>query len=72
MNKWRMVYGFALLAILAVLATVFALGKVEQQSSYGLMPIVTSLATLAGGFTQWAFQDDRSDRSEVNHERRDG
>jgi hypothetical protein len=54
-DRLRMAYGFMILTVLSVLATVVALGKVEQQTSYGLMPIITSLATLAGAFAQWAF-----------------
>jgi hypothetical protein len=50
-----MIYGFMLLVILAGLAAAIALGKVEEQSSYGLMPLIVALATLSGGFAQWAF-----------------
>ncbi len=51
----RMVFGFILLMILAGLAAVIALGKIEEKTSYGLMPLLTTLSTLAGGFAQWAF-----------------
>lgn len=51
----RMIFGFSLLLILAGLAAAIALGKVEEKSSYGLMPLLTALATLAGSFAQWAF-----------------
>jgi hypothetical protein len=52
----RMTFGFCLLIIVAFLATCIALRKVEEQSSYGLIPTLTILGTLAGNFTQWAFQ----------------
>lgn len=55
----RMVFGFSLLVILAGLALAIAVGKVEEKSSYGLMPLLTALATLAGGFAQWAFSGDK-------------
>jgi hypothetical protein len=55
LDYFKMVFGFALLAILAWLAAEIALGKVEEATSHGLMPIVTTLATLGGGFSQWAF-----------------
>lgn len=55
----RMTYGFLVLVILAVLAAIFAIGKVTEAESFGLMPIITSLATLAGGFSQWAFAGTR-------------
>jgi hypothetical protein len=48
-------FGFILLIVLAALAAVIALGKVEQQTSYGLNIILGGLLTLAGGFTQWAY-----------------
>jgi hypothetical protein len=51
----RMIYGILLLAVLATLASRIAFGQVEEKTSYGLMPIITSLATLAGAFAQWAF-----------------
>jgi len=51
----RMIFGFCLLLILAVLAGAVALGRVEEKTSYGLMPILTALATLAGGFSNYAF-----------------
>lgn len=51
----RLIFGFCLLLILAGLALAIALGHVEEKTSYGLMPLLTTLATLAGGFTQWAF-----------------
>jgi len=56
-NTQRMVFGFSLLLILALLALAIALGKVEEKTSYGLMPLLTALATLAGGFAQWAFSN---------------
>jgi hypothetical protein len=54
-DRLRMAYGFLIVVILAVLAAVIALGNVTQQNSYGLLPIITALATLAGAFAQWAF-----------------
>ncbi len=51
----RMVFGFSLLLILAGLALAIAVGHVEEKTSYGLMPLLTALATLSGGFAQWAF-----------------
>jgi hypothetical protein len=51
----RMAFGFILLVLLATLAAVVAIGHVHQESSYGLDYILGSLATLSGGFAQWAF-----------------
>ena len=52
----RMVFGLLLMVLLVVLAALVALGKVHQETSYGLDYILGSLATLAGGFAQWAFR----------------
>jgi hypothetical protein len=46
-------FGFAVLLVLGFLGVRVALGKVEEASSYGLLPIITSLSTLAGGFATW-------------------
>ncbi len=57
-----MFFGFGILGIVFFLAVIIALGKVEQQTSYGLNIVLGSLATLAGGFAQWAFSSrDKSD-----------
>jgi uncharacterized membrane protein YoaK (UPF0700 family) len=57
-----MIFGFVLLVLLAVLAGVVALGRVHQETSYGLDYILGSLATLAGGFAQWAFGKAEKDK----------
>lgn len=54
-ERLKMIFGFSILLVLALLAAVVGLGKVEMQTSYGLNIILGSLATLAGGFAQWAF-----------------
>ena len=48
-------FGFVLLLVLAVLAGVIALGKVEQATSFGLTYILGGLTSMAGGFVQWSF-----------------
>jgi len=50
-----MIFGFSLLLILAGLALAIALGRVEEKTSYGLMPLLSALSVLAGMFAQWAF-----------------
>lgn len=54
-NRLKMIFGFSILIVLAILAAIVGLGHVEMQTSYGLNIILGSLATLAGGFAQWAF-----------------
>ena len=55
----RMIYGYCLLTILGFLAARIALGHVEEATSFGLVPVLTTLGVLAGGFTQWAFGSPR-------------
>ena len=55
----KMLFGMVLLLTLAILAGLIALGSVEEKSSYGLMPVLTALATLSGGFANWAFGQDK-------------
>jgi hypothetical protein len=57
-----MLFGLGILLILGVLATVFGVGHVEEKTSYGLMPIITTLSTLAGAFAQWAFGQWREEK----------
>ena len=65
----KMTFGFLLLLMLAVLAALIALGKVEQGSSFGLEGIIGGLTALAGGFVNWAFTADRGASSEDKPER---
>jgi membrane protein YqaA with SNARE-associated domain len=53
--RLKIIFGFLLLCALIALAGLIAMGKVTEAESFGLMPIVTALATLAGGFSNWAF-----------------
>jgi hypothetical protein len=46
-------FGFALLLILGFLCERVAFGKVEEATSYGLLPLIATLSTLSGGFAQW-------------------
>jgi hypothetical protein len=48
-------FGFSLLGILGYLAREIAIGHVEATTSYGLLPLITALATLSGAFANWAF-----------------
>ena len=56
----KMTFGFLLLLMLAILAAIIALGKVEQLTSHGLEGIIGGLTALAGGFVNWAFTADKS------------
>lgn len=49
-------FGFSLLFMIGGLGATVAIGKVEMQTSYGLPTLLGCLATLTGGFAQWAFR----------------
>ncbi len=57
----RMIFGLLLLLVITILALIIALGKVHQETSYGLEIVLGNLATLSGGFAQWAFSKQRDD-----------
>jgi hypothetical protein len=56
----KMGFGYLAMLTLVVLAATIAIGNVQENTSHGLMPIITTLSTLAGGFSQWAFSAARS------------
>lgn len=55
LDEWKMVWGFLLLFIVGGLTSRIALGKVEESTSYGLLPMIAMLAVLTGQWAQWAF-----------------
>ncbi len=63
-DRLRMIFGFSLLIALTLLAAIIAIGKVHQETSYGLEYILGALTALAGGFTQWAFGGPKKDKPE--------
>jgi len=60
----KMIFGFALLALLIMLAACIALGKVEEKTSYGLTPLLIMLTTLSDRFAQWAFAPKRTTKDD--------
>lgn len=60
----RWIFGFGLLVLLSVLAIIIALGRVEQQTSYGLQIVLGSLSTLSGGFATWAFSEKKEEKKD--------
>jgi len=51
----RMIFGMFIVLAIFVLSLILALAHVTQESSYGLDIVLSCLATLSGGFAQWAF-----------------
>ena len=62
----RMAFGFLLLLIFAFLIAMIALGKVQEDTSYGLMPLLVALSGLGAGWAGWAFGHDKPDDSGKN------
>lgn len=60
MPQLKMLFGFLLLICITLLAMLIAIGKVQQESSYGLPEILGGLLALAGGFANWAFGESRA------------
>jgi hypothetical protein len=57
----KVLFGFLLVVILAILAAIIALGKVDAATSFGLDIILGGLMVLCGGFAQWAFRINKKD-----------
>ena len=55
----RMIFGFCLLGIYAILALAIAFGKIEETTSFGLQPILNALSGLSGAWAVWAFASKR-------------
>ena len=54
-EQQKMIFGFLSLVVMATLAAIIALGKVHQETSYGLDYILGGLTMMVGGFSNWAF-----------------
>ncbi len=52
---FRMCFGLLLVTILGGLIAAIALGKVEERTSYGLMPLIVAVSNLATQFAGYAF-----------------
>lgn len=64
----RMIFGYSLLIIVACVTVCVALGRVEEKTSYGLMPLLTMLSALAGAFANYAFSRKKEDDDEDDRE----
>jgi len=60
LDKWRMLIGGGLVFGLVIMAVLFALGDVTEQTSFGLTQVITIISTIALGWAQWAFPHARS------------
>lgn len=55
----KMLFGFAILTVLAILALIIALGHVTKDESAGLEVLLGGVISMASGFTYWAFTKDK-------------
>ncbi len=58
----KMLFGFCLLIINALLIVVIAIGKVEDTTSAGLKELIGGLLVMDGGFAQWCFSNNGKDK----------
>ena len=63
-EQQKMIFGFLALVVLATLAAIIALGKVHQDTSYGLDYILGGLTMMTGGFANWAFGSTKETKSQ--------
>ena len=64
-----MIFGFAVLMIMAGLACAIAIGHVEEKTSYGLMPLLVALTSVATQFAQYAFSWRERDDKETKKDK---
>lgn len=57
----RMIFGFCLLGIYAILALAIAFGRIEETTSFGLQPILGGLTGVGGAWGVWAFANKKND-----------
>lgn len=62
-DQQKMIFGFSVLLVLAVLGGLTALGDVKAETSFGLEQILGGLLVMAGGFAHWAFQGTKTSTS---------
>jgi hypothetical protein len=63
-ERYRFILGATIVGALLLLAIAIALGRVEEKTSYGLVPVVTILAKVALDFSEWAFRTRKEDEKE--------
>ena len=57
----KLLIGLLMFLSLVALAAIIGLGKVEQQSSFGLQDVLGGLLVAFGAWSQWAFAGSRKD-----------
>jgi hypothetical protein len=65
----KMLFGFSVLLVLAILATIISLGHVEEKTSFGLSFVLGALSSLSGAFGNWAFSNSKSHPESTDEKR---
>lgn len=60
-DKARFAIGASAVLGLFVMALAFGLGKVEESTSFGLIPVLTFLGIVIGRFAEWAYRQSKED-----------
>jgi hypothetical protein len=68
-DRHKMLFGFSVLLVLAILATIISLGHVEEKTSFGLSFVLGALSSLSGAFGNWAFSNSRSQPESTDEKR---
>ena len=55
MFQWRMLFGYSTLFFVGCITLAIGLGSVKMENSYGLLPCITILSGMGGGFITWAY-----------------
>lgn len=54
-ERLKLLFGFSLVVLVIILAAIIAIGKVQQETSYGLRDLISLLGPVIGFWSQWAF-----------------
>jgi len=58
-DRYKFLVGYTVVLGLLLLGVAVALGKVEEKTSYGLVPILGIVGKIALDFSEWAFRGRR-------------
>jgi hypothetical protein len=64
MDRYRFILGIVLVVGLLALAAIFALGHVEEKSSYGLTNVLILISPVANALATWAFPPRKKEEPE--------
>lgn len=58
-DRLKLLFGFTLVVLVIILGAIIAIGKVQQETSFGLRDIIALLGPVIGFWSQWAFSAKR-------------